>query len=230
MEFEGKFIQRKGNKGIFQIEVDNWYDVNEKATGKATVYLEEKNKISDQQRKLLFALWRDYEDYTGVPLDAVEAWFKYEYMTTNDLDELPSVARDAISKDVATDFITFVLEYYLNNGIPFAQQDWYKGADINRVCYAMLMNRICFVCGKEHSDAHHLVGSTIGMGNNRNKVNHLDRFVVTLCREHHGEMEQISESVFMDKHIFVPIKVTPTVARKLKLMSETQIEYRLQNN
>lgn len=61
MEFEGKLIKRKGTQGLFLADVKNWFEVNEKSTGKVTIYLEEKDKISDQQRKLLFALWRDYE-------------------------------------------------------------------------------------------------------------------------------------------------------------------------
>lgn len=224
MEFEGKLIKRKGTQGLFLADVKNWFEVNEKSTGKVTIYLEEKDKISDQQRKLLFALWRDYETYTGIPLDAVEAWFKYEYMIQNDLDELPSVSRGAMNKETATDFITFVLEYFLNNGVPFAQQDWYKGADINRVCYAMLMNRICFVCGKEHSDVHHMNGSTVGAGNDRTQVNHLGKMVACLCREDHGSMHKIGETAFMDLHVFVPIKVTPTIAYSLNMMSKKQIE------
>lgn len=225
MEFDGKLIQRNGSKGLFEADVESWFDVNNKATGKVTVYLEEKDKISDQQRKLFFALMRDYWDYTGTPLDAAEAWFKYEYMLLRDLDHLPSVARGAMTKEVATDFITFILEYFLNNGIPFAQQDWYKGSDVNRVCYAMLMGRVCFACGKIHSDIHHMNGSTIGMGNDRTEFNHIGRYVVCLCRNDHGKMHQLGEKEFMDLHAFVPIKVTAEIAYKLGLMSNKQIEF-----
>ena len=215
MEFTGKLIQRKGDKGYIEIDNVNWLEVNKKATGRIVVEIEERDKISDQQRKLLYALWRDYEEYTGTPLDAVEAWFKYNYMLEHDLDHLPSLSRGAMTKDMATDFITYTLEYYLNNGIPFAQQDWYKGADIDRVCYAMLMNRICFACGKEKSDVHHLNGSTIGMGGNRNKVNHVGRLVVCLCRKHHGTMHQVGEKEYMDKHVFVPIKLGEKEVKRL---------------
>lgn len=215
MEFTGKLIQRKGDKGYIEISGVDWFEVSEKSSGAITVEIEEKDKISNEQRKLLYALWRDYEIYTGTPLDAVEAWFKYEYMLKNDLEGLPSLARGRMSKYMATDFITHTLEYFLNNGIPFAQQDWYKGADINRVCYAMLMNRICFVCGKEHSDVHHLNGSTIGMGGNRNKVNHVGRSVVCLCRKHHGTMHQVGEKEYMDKHVFVPIKLDEKDVKRL---------------
>ena len=156
MEYEAKLHERTQDAGLFQVSGINWHEVNAKATGRAVLYIEERDKISDEQRKLLFALWRDYESYTGVPIDAVEAWFKYQYMLHADLDRLPSVSRGRMSKHLATDFITFTLEYYLNNGIPFAQADWYKGADVARVCYAMLMKRICFGCGKEHANVTNL--------------------------------------------------------------------------
>ena len=225
MELDGKLVKRVGKKGYFEVTVKDWIEVNQKTTGNVTVHLEEKDEISNQQRKLLFALWRDYEKYTGVPLDAVEAWFKYEYMLERDLDHLPSVSRGSMDKDTATDFITFTLEYFLNEGIPFAQQDWYKGADVNRVCYAMLANRICFVCGKEHSDVHHMVGSTVGSGNNRNEVNHIGRMVVCLCREDHSAMHQLGEKEFMDLNVFVPIKLNAELAYKLNLMTKKQIEH-----
>ena len=205
MEFEAKLHARQGDAGLFAVSGIDWHAVNRKATGKAILYLEDRDKISDEQRKLLFALWRDYETYTGVPLDAVEAWFKYEYMLHADLDGLPSVSRNGMSKHLATDFITFTLEYYLNNGIPFAQADWYKGADINRVCYAMLMRRICFVCGREESDRAHV--ETVGMGRNRNEIDHSKHHFMCLCREHHQEQHTIGIQSFMNKHHIVPIKL-----------------------
>lgn len=217
MEFEAKLKQRTGDAGLFEVSGIDWQDVSRKATGRAVLYIEERNKITDDQRKLLFALWRDYESYTGVPLDAVEAWFKYQYMLHADLDRLPSVSRGRMSKHLATDFITYTLEYYLSNGIPFQQADWYKGADVNRICYAMLMKRICFVCGKENSDVHHLNGSTVGMGNNRNKVNHVGRYVACLCREEHGEIHTIGEKAFFNKHHIVPIKLDEATVKSLGL-------------
>ncbi|NCB66295.1 MAG: hypothetical protein EOM48_09035 [Bacilli bacterium] len=217
MEFEAKLHARQADAGLFAVAGIDWHAVNRKATGKAILYLEDRDKISDEQRKLLFALWREYETYTGVPLDAVEAWFKYEYMLHADLDGLPSVSRNGMSKHLATDFITFTLEYYLNNGIPFRQADWYKGADINRVCYAMLIKRICFVCGKEHSDVHHLNGSTVGMGNDREKVNHIGRWVACLCREDHGKIHTGGERAFFSKHHIVPIKLDAETVQILGL-------------
>ena len=217
MEYEAKLHERSQDAGLFSVSGINWHEVNAKATGRAVLYIEERDKISDEQRKLLFALWRDYEIYTGVPLDAVEAWFKYQYMLHADLDRLPSVSRGRMSKHLATDFITYTLEYYLNNGIPFAQADWYKGADVARVCYAMLLKRVCFVCGREKSDVHHLNGSTVGMGNDRTKVSHVGRMIVCLCRKCRGKIHQGGEQAFFNKHHIAPIKLSEEDVKLLNL-------------
>lgn len=213
MEFEAKLKQRTGDAGLFQVSGIDWREVNAKATGRAVLYIEERDKITDDQRKLLFALWRDYETYTGVPIDAVEAWFKYQYMLHADLDHLPSVSRSGMTKRLATDFITFTLEYYLNNGIPFMQADWYKGADVARVCYAMLLKRICFGCGKEHADIAHV--EAVGMGRNRNKIDHTKHHAMALCRECHQEQHTSGIKTFISRHHVVPIKLTKEVVIKL---------------
>ena len=205
MEFTGKLIKREGDKGYIEIEGVNWYEVNKKASGAIIVEIEEKEHISNEQRRLLYALWRDYEIYTGTPLDAVEAWFKYQYMLERNLDHLPSLSRGAMSKHMATDFITYTLEYYLNNGIPFAQPDWYKGAYIDRVCYAMLMNRICFVCGKEKSDIAHV--EAVGSGRKRSKIDHSQHRFMSLCRDHHNEQHAIGIETFMNKYVVTAIKL-----------------------
>ena len=206
MEYEAKLHERTQDAGLFQVSGINWHEVNAKATGRAVLYIEERDKISDEQRKLLFALWRDYETYTGVPIDAVEAWFKYQYMLHADLDRLPSVSRGRMSKHLATDFITYTLEYYLNNGIPFAQADWYKGADVARVCYAMLLKRVCFACGKEHADVAHV--EAVGMGRNRKTIDHTKHHVMTQCRECHQEQHTSGIDTFMSRHHIVPIQLT----------------------
>ena len=215
MEFEGKLIERKGTSGIIEIDGVNWFDANKKASGKIIVEIEEKDDISNQQRRLLYALWRDYEIYTGTPLDAAEAWFKYQYMLERNLDTFPSLSRGAMTKDMATDFITYTLEYYLNNGIPFAQQDWYKGADLNRVCYAMLMNRICFVCGRTHSDIAHV--EAVGAGRNRKKIKHTKHHFMCLCRRHHNTQHEMGIDSFMAAYHVTAIQLDKEDVKQLNI-------------
>ena len=69
--------------------------------------------------------------------------------------------------------------------------------DIAHYTYMCLIHKKCVICGKK-ADLHHI--DTIGMGNNRNEVEHLGREVMSLCREHHTEMHTIGIKDFNDKY------------------------------
>ena len=88
--------------------------------------------------------------------------------------------------------------------------------DIGKYVYACLMNRKCAVCGKP-ADVHHCEGSRIGMGNDREKVHHLGREVLPLCRVHHDEAHQGSEAEFIEKYHLQPVKLDEALCKKLKL-------------
>lgn len=64
--------------------------------------------------------------------------------------------------------------------------------------------------------------NTVGMGMNRNKVDHSKRELYPLCREHHQEIETINTAAFENKYrINVKgIKLTPDVLRKLGVKGE----------
>ena len=67
------------------------------------------------------------------------------------------------------------------------------------------------------TDVHHLNGSTVGMGNDRNKVSHVGRMVVCLCRECHGKIHQGGEQAFFNKHHIAPIKLDAETVQILGL-------------
>src|SRR5699024_12495147 len=65
---------------------------------------------------------RRSSDLTGTPLDAVEAYFKYQFMIEQGMDELPSFKRNAISLSMAGDFISYLIDYYIQNDIPRSEE------------------------------------------------------------------------------------------------------------
>ena len=110
MELRAEITRQEGNEITLKL-----YDplevktlLNSQYRGKywAVVDTYEQDKITDDQRKHVYALFKDYEEYTGVPLDAVEAKFKYDFMVEQNMDELPSLARNNMSLKVASEFIT----------------------------------------------------------------------------------------------------------------------------
>lgn len=229
MQYDVKFIKRKGN--ILQVKGPfDWNNIRNKGTGEVSVIFHEKDKISRLQQNLLYALFNDCYDYTG---DSPAYWkmeLLKQYMISRDLPDIPSTALDVMSKNVATDVITFAMEYMLDHGIPIKQQEWYQGADINRICFAMFMNRVCFATGRDReycrqaNDELQLAhADTVGMGNDRDEIDHIGKYAMWLSASKHSEQHTIGLSRFLEKYHIVPIKITPHIALKLGIMNKTQI-------
>lgn len=197
----------------------NTRELNKKALdgkiyGILSIY--EKDMITDLQRKHFYALCKDYEIYTGVPLEAAESWFKYRFMLKADLDDFPSLARNGMKKSVASELLEFVITYMIQNDIPFRKQQFYLTMDQNRMLYGLTMKRLCWVCGKPSSDIHHAT-NLVGMGRNRHTHDHAKSGFMCLCRNHHQEVHQIGLTAFREKHHVAEIKLSEEDIKELKL-------------
>ena len=73
----------------------------------------------------------------------------------------------------------------------------------------------CAVCGQA-ADVHHVTGSKIGMGGDREKVHHLGREAIALCRIHHTEAHVRERDFFERNHIY-GIKLDARLCKKLEL-------------
>ena len=151
-----------------------------------------------------------------VPLDATEAYFKYQFMIEQGMDELPSFKRNAISLSMAGEFISHLIDYYIQNDIPFRKQQFYLTTDTSKMLYALTMKHLCWVCGKQHSDLAHV--EAVGAGRYRRKIDHTQHRFMTLCRSHHGEQHQIGIETFMQKYHIKPIKLKADDLKQLGVM------------
>ena len=190
--------------------------LNSEFNGKYWAILDtyEKEKITPDQRKHIYALFQDYVEYTGVPLDATEAYFKYQFMIEQGMDELPSFKRNAISLSMAGDFISYLIDYYIQNDIPFRKQQFYLTTDTSKMLYALTMKRICWVTGKPNADIHH-AENLVAMGRDRNKVDHTKSTFMCLSRDAHTEIHQIGLKEFCQKYHVKPIKLKGHDLRQL---------------
>lgn len=172
----------------------------------AIVDVYERDTITELQRKHFFALCGDYELYTGVPLEAVTSLFKVKFMQEAGLDELPSLARNRMKKSTASELLEFMITYMIQNDVPFRKQQFYLTTDQNKMLYALTMKRLCWVCGKPHSDLHHAT-NLVGMGGKRSRHEHTQSKFMCLCRQHHNAVHQIGLSEFREKHHLKEIKL-----------------------
>ena len=98
---------------------------------------------------------------------------------------------------LVADFQKFLVEFIISNDIPVKKPLIGFVDDIQHYTYMCVIHKKCAVCGKR-ADLHHI--DTVGMGNDRNEVEHLGREVISLCREHHTEMHTIGKTQFFTKY------------------------------
>lgn len=152
-------------------------------------------KITDKQRRKVFALCNDIEAHTGSPRDYMREMFQ-EYVTVlYDYDKRISLSN--CSRKQAGEVIDVALEWIFDNDIPLN----YKTSDLMKndrtFLYYATINRKCVICGKHGELAHH---KAIGKGANRKKMDHYRYEVLCLCREHHQSQHDMGVETFDELH------------------------------
>ena len=122
------------------------------------------------------------------------------------------------SCDVTTarEFINFLVDFIVENDMPTRVPLIENCEDVARYVYACLLNKKCAVCGR-HADLHHCNGGIVGMGNNRERVNHIGRPALPLCREHHTEIHSIGQEDFLRRYIIEPVRIDERIAKVYRL-------------
>ena len=161
-----------------------------KKISKAEIRFDDGRHISAEQRKKAYATIRDIADYTGYPPEEMKEIMKYEHMIRTG-DGYFSLSN--CSMDVAREFINTILEFAIQNGIQISENAIERTDDIGRYLYFCLKNRKCAVCGRD-GEIHHV--DTIGMGNDRRKVDDSNYRKICLCRTHHTIAHQKGMDAF----------------------------------
>lgn len=176
------------------------------------IVLDDGRHISPVQRRKIYALIGEIDEYVnGIRTEAgmgeQKAILKMEFMLKRMTDaERRVFSLSNCSVTVATNFIGFLIDFILSNDIPTRFPLYEQADDIERYVYACLANKKCAVCGRP-CDLHHAEGSRIGMGSDREKVHHLGREALPLCRKHHDECHGMPEREFLEKYHLVPVKL-----------------------
>lgn len=141
--------------------------------------------ISAEQRKKAYATIRDIADYTGYLPEEQKEWLKYHHMIRTG-DSYFSLSN--CSMEMAREFINTILEFALEEGIPLSENAIERTDDIGRYLYYCIIHKKCAICGRG-GEIHH--EDTIGMGNDRKKVDDSNYRKICLCREHHTIAHQM---------------------------------------
>lgn len=152
-------------------------------------------KITDKQRRKIFALMNDIEAHTGQPQDYMRNVFQ-EYVRVLYAYENRISLADC-SRKVAGQIIDVAIEWIFENDIPLR----FKTSDLIKndrtFLYMATINRKCVICGKHAELAHY---QAVGRGRNRGKIEHLGNKVLALCHSHHQEQHTVGMDSFNNKY------------------------------
>src|SRR5699024_7697587 len=171
-------------------------------------------KITDKQRRKIFALVNDIEAHTGMPREYMRSMFMDYSSLVHGYEERLSLA--SCSKQQASEIIEVIIMWVFQHNIPLN----YKTSDLMKedkaFIYAATLNRHCIICGKPNSDLAHR--EAVGSGRNRRTMSHHNHHVLALCRSHHNQQHQMGVDSF-DRHYHIEnswLKVTPELNKKLQ--------------
>lgn len=126
-----------------------------------------------------------------------------------------SLKMNIFTKEDATNFISFLIGYFFDNGIEIRKEilELMAKEDDKRVTFMMLKHKKCIVCGK-YSDLHHSPALGIGYEFDDGKQTGF----LPLCREHHTEAHAIGLDVFNRKYKLKPLWLNDAQIKALKLV------------
>ncbi|MCI5892251.1 MAG: putative HNHc nuclease [Clostridiales bacterium] len=176
----------------------------------AELRLNDGRRITSGQRKKIFAIIGDICAWTGDIPEYMRQVLTWYFRSEADVDDF---SLSDIDMTTATEFISFLINFCFTHDIPTRDTLLNNCDDIHRYLYMCLYHRKCAVCN-DHADVHHI--DRVGMGRDRNKINHLGLKAVALCRKHHTEIH-IGEQEFLNKYHIFGIALNKELCERLKL-------------
>lgn len=199
--------------------------------------------VSPQQRRKIFSLIHDIADYISgggnsrneirstlramqlnYLIDVADSEAVRFALTDNycrlqgiDLFSLSPSNENCASKELASDFIDWLVNLCVENAIPCMDTLLNRCEDIGRYIYACVLHKRCAICGKK-ADIHEV--ETVGMGRNRRKIGHVGQLVEPLCRGHHDECGRIGQKSFDELYHMQAIRLDDKLCERLGWRSE----------
>lgn len=206
------------------------------------VVLVDQRQLSPKQRNHIFALVSDISDYAaGIRLDRRhrQSWrdemlrslqldylidvcdseevrkkLTYNYCQLRGIDLFSLAERTPATIDMSTarDFIDWLIELCVVNGVPCSESLLNRCEDIRRYLYACILHHTCAICGRK-ADLHEV--DHVGMGRNRREISHAGQRAQPLCRLHHQEAHDWGQQTFDTFYHLECIELTEELCKEL---------------
>lgn len=157
----------------------------------------DKRKARPKQRRLFFALLSDIHRWSGEPAEWLKEYFYLQYTIKTAGKEISLSDATTSTVSDATELINLVIDFIFDYQVPIKDGYPLLPRDESYFQFKCIQHRQCLICGKP-ADINHV--DEVGMGRNRNKLDHTQARLSALCRVHHQEWHQIGNKAFCDKY------------------------------
>jgi hypothetical protein len=165
-----EIVKYSSNKGLFAV-IKFW----------------DSRRITEEQRKMIFATCKDIADYLGDPRELV----RYDMISTYAEDaKIEFFSLSDCSLETARGLINYIMDYVMEHDIPLTGQGVDRTDDINKYLYMTIKHSKCCVCGKQ---------GVVYNISNWNKI--------SLCNLHHDEAKLKGLQEFEKSYKVYAIKV-----------------------
>lgn len=189
------------------IKVPDKFFINGLANGVLAV--DDGRTISGAQRGLLYALFDDIRQASGERIYEKEKVKKIMKTSFISEKQIKPFSLSNVSMELANEFIDYVLEFTFIHKVPLKFKTFEAAREWRTWSYLCFKHRECTICRKEQAQVHHI--TTVGMGRNRNKVDHSKMLLIMLCADHHQKAHSIGWETFSNYYhvagTFIPIEV-----------------------
>ncbi len=158
------------------------------------VWLSDNRTITGLQRNKIYALCRAISKFSGHSVEEIKEQMKEMFICEEDIDEF-SLANCPLK--TASDFMDYLIDFCFRENVPIEDATVIKDFNMHQYLKLCITYKKCCVCGCK-ADIHHV--DTIGMGNNRRKIDDSKKRKMALCRKHHTESHTIGQTEFNEKY------------------------------
>ena len=213
MRVNGKILSVDNDVITVQVCADAQGWIWEHGAKTVEVRLDDGRSITADQRRKIYATMRDIAEWSGDMPDAIKGYFKWSFCGDREHEDF---SLSDVDRETACEFLTYLIDFCIQNGVPCSDPLWDRCEDIERYMYACVMTRTCCITGKKNAHIHHV--DRIGMGGNRAEVCQVGMRVVPLCGDLHTMIHYTGgEKEFYEKHHIQPIALTEKMCNHLKL-------------
>lgn len=198
--------------------VDPKYFVN--GITSASIQLDDSRRISAAQRGLIYSLFNDIRTWEGrghkrIGIEEIKAFMKARFCLQA---KHQAFSLSNVSMTVAGEFIDYLLDFCFERDIDLTLKPFEISRTVRNYLYLCFKHRKCAICNKSNAVVHHL--DTVGIGMNRNRVDHSKKLLIMVCSNHHSEAHNIGDETFCNKYHVAGIFVDVATLKALNIKGE----------